>query len=46
LRGKFQEEYLGLRKKIKSGEFKTKEELDKLIKHKNIVNYIKTQRLS
>ena len=25
---------------------KTKEELDKLIKHKNIVNYIKAQRLS
>jgi len=25
---------------------KTNEELDKLIKHKNIVNYIKTQRLS
>ena len=25
---------------------KTNEELDKLIKHKNIVNYIKAQRLS
>jgi len=25
---------------------KINEELDKLIKHKNIVNYIKTQRLS
>jgi len=25
---------------------KTSEELDKLIKHKNIVNYIKAQRLS
>jgi hypothetical protein len=25
---------------------KTKEELDKLIKHRNIVNYIKPQRLS
>jgi hypothetical protein len=25
---------------------KTNEELDKLIKHKNIINYIKTQRLS
>jgi len=25
---------------------KTKEELDKLIKHKNIINYIKAQRLS
>jgi hypothetical protein len=27
-------------------ENKTNEELDKLIKHKNIVNYIKAQRLS
>jgi len=26
--------------------FNTNEELDKLIKHKNIVNYIKAQRLS
>jgi hypothetical protein len=25
---------------------KTNEELDKLIKHKNIINYIKAQRLS
>jgi hypothetical protein len=25
---------------------KTNEELDKLIKHKNVVNYIKAQRLS
>ena len=27
-------------------EIKTNKELDKLIKHKNIVNYIKAQRLS
>jgi hypothetical protein len=26
--------------------FKTNEELEKLIKHKNIINYIKAQRLS
>jgi len=25
---------------------KTNDELDKLIRHKNIINYIKTQRLS
>jgi len=35
---------LGLRKKIKL--VKNNEELDKLIKHKNIVNYIQAQRLS
>jgi len=37
---------LGLRKKIKHGGLKNNEELDKLIKHENIVNYIKAQRLS
>jgi hypothetical protein len=37
---------LGLRKKIKYGGLKTSEELDKLIKHKNIANHIKAQRLS
>jgi len=37
---------LGLRKKIKHGGLKKKEELDKLIKHGNVVNHIKAQRLS
>jgi len=35
---------LGLRKKIKHGGLN--EELEKLIKHENTVNYIKAQRLS
>jgi hypothetical protein len=37
---------LGLQKKIKYGESKTNKELDKLIEHKNIINYIKAQRLT
>ena len=36
---------MGLRKKIKHGGLKNNEELDKLIKHENIVNYVKAQRL-
>ena len=36
----------GLTKENQILRIKTKEELDKLIKHKNIVNYIKAQRLS
>jgi hypothetical protein len=37
---------LGPQKKTKYGESKTNEELDRLIKPKNIINYIKAQRLS
>ena len=37
---------MGLRKKIKTWRIKNNEESDKLIKHENIVNYIKAQRLS
>ena len=44
--GNFKEEYLGLWKKIQIWRIKANEELDKLIEHKNIVNYIKAQRLS
>jgi hypothetical protein len=33
-------------REIKYGESKTNEELEKLIKDKNIINYIKAQRLS
>ena len=36
----------GLTKENQIWRIKIKEELDKLIKHKNIVNYIKAQRLS
>ena len=36
----------GLTKENQICRIKTNEELDKLIKHKNIVNYIKAQRLS
>ena len=36
----------GPRKENQIWRIKTKEELDKLIKHENIVNYIKAQRLS
>jgi len=36
----------GHTKENKIWRIKTNEELDKLIKHKNIVNYIKAQRLS
>ena len=36
---------MGPQRKIKYGESKTNEELDKLIRHKNIINYIKAQRL-
>jgi len=32
---------LGLQQKTKYGQSKTNEELDKLLKHKNIINYIK-----
>ena len=46
LTGKFYEEYLGPTKENQIWRIKTNEELDKLIKHKNIVNYIKAQRLS
>ena len=37
---------MGLRKKIKTWWIINNEELDKLIKHENIVNCIKAQRLS
>ena len=37
---------MGPRKKTEYGESKTNEELDKLIKHKNIINYVKAQRIS
>jgi len=36
----------GLTKENQIRKVKTNEELDKLIKHKNIINYIKAQRLS
>ena len=36
----------GLTKENQIRRVKTNEELDKLIKHKNIINYIKAQRLS
>ena len=36
----------GLTKEDQIWRVKTNGELDKLIKHKNIINYIKTQRLS
>jgi hypothetical protein len=36
----------GPTKENQIGRVKTNEELDKLIKHKNIINYIKVQRLS
>jgi hypothetical protein len=36
----------GPKKENQMWRIKTNEELDKLIKHKNIVNYIKAQRLS
>jgi len=36
----------GLIKERQIWRIKTNKELDKLIKHKNIVNYIKAQRLS
>jgi len=36
----------GPTKENQIGRVKTNEELDKLIKHKNIINYIKAQRLS
>jgi hypothetical protein len=36
----------GLTKENQIWRVKTSEELDKLIKHKNIINYIKVQRLS
>jgi len=34
------------KKEIKHGESKTNDELDELIRHKDIINYIKAQRLS
>jgi len=37
---------LGSQKKNQIWRAKTNEELDKLIKHKNVINYIKVQRLS
>jgi len=37
---------LGPQKKYQIWRIKTNEELDKWIKHKNIVNYMKAQRLS
>ena len=37
---------LGLTKENQTWRIKTNEELDKLIKYENIVNYIKAQRLS
>jgi hypothetical protein len=46
LRGKILEEYLGPQKKNQIRRVKTNEELVKLIKHKNIINQIKAQRLS
>ena len=46
LLGPKEKRYLGLRKEIKRGGWKKNEELDKLIKHENIVNYIKTQKLN
>ena len=39
-------EYLGPTKENQTCRIKNNEELDKLIKHANIVNYIKAQRLS
>jgi hypothetical protein len=36
----------GTTKENQTWRVKTSEELDKLIKHKNIINYIKAQRLS
>jgi hypothetical protein len=37
---------LGPQKITKYGKFRPMKKLDKLIKHKNIINYIKVQRLS
>jgi hypothetical protein len=37
---------LGPQRKTKYGELKTNEKLDKSIKHKNTINYIKAQTLS
>ena len=37
---------MGSQKKNQIWRAKTNEELDKLIKHKNVINYIKVQRLS
>jgi hypothetical protein len=45
LRGKFLRIF-GPTKENQIWRIKTNEELDKLIKHKNIVNYIKAQRLN
>jgi len=46
LRGKYLAKYLDqLRKPTVFGELKN-EELDELIKHRNIINYVKAQRMS
>ena len=44
--GKILRRIFGPTKENQVCRIKTNEELDKLIKHKNIVNYIKAQRLS
>jgi hypothetical protein len=45
-KGKILRRIFGPMKENQTRKIKTNEELDKLIKHKNVVNYIKAQRLS
>ena len=46
MREKFLRKIFGPTKKDQTWKIKTNEKLDKMIKYKNIVNYIKAQRLS